>query len=128
MTALPRRRVVRWGTVLSPSEPGGGEEGRLLWGGKWWLHPEYRFNSAAFVPKNMSPDELTDAVWQCRKRWNSARSIFNRVWDFQTHLSSPYRLGTYLVYNRLYAKEAMTKQGMLFGKFRDSITNVGAAN
>jgi radical SAM superfamily enzyme YgiQ (UPF0313 family) len=104
------------------------EEGRLLWGGKWWLHPDYRFNSAAFVPKRMTPDELTDAVWQCRKRWNSARSIFNRVWDFQTHLSSPHRLGTYLVYNRLYAKEAMTKQGMLFGKFRDSITNVGAAN
>jgi len=104
------------------------EEGRLLWGGKWWLHPEYRFNSAAFVPKNMSPDELTEAVWQCRKRWNSARSIFHRVWDFQTHLSSPYRLGTYLVYNRLYAKEAMTKQGMFFGKFRDSITNVGTAN
>ena len=76
----------------------------------------------------MSPDELTDAVWQCRKRWNSARSIFNRVWDFQTHLSSPYRLGTYLVYNRLYAREAMTKQGMLFGKFRDSITHVANAN
>lgn len=104
------------------------EEKRLLWGGKWWLHPDYRFNSAAFVPKRMSPDELTDAVWQCRKRWNSARSIFSRVWDFKTHLSSPRRLGAYLVYNRLYAREAMTKQGMFFGKFRDSITNVGAAN
>ena len=50
-------------------------EGRLLWGGKWWLHPEYRFNHAAFVPKNMTPDELTDAVFQCRKRWNSAASL-----------------------------------------------------
>ena len=96
-------------------------EGRLLWGGKWWLHPDYRFNHAAFVPRNMSPDELTNVVWECRKRWNSVRSIFKRVWDFQTHLSSPYRLGSYLVYNRLYAVEARRKQGMLFGNHRESI-------
>ena len=96
-------------------------EGRLLYDGKWWLHPDYRFNHAAFVPKNMMPDELTEAVWRCRERWNSAASILTRVWDFQTHLSSLYRLGTYLVYNRLYASETLTKQGMLFGKRRDSI-------
>lgn len=96
-------------------------EDRLLWGGKWWLHPDYRFNHAAFIPRNMTPDELTEAVWQCRRRWNSAASIFKRVWDFQTHLSSPYRLGTYLVYNKLYAMETLTKQGMFFGKHKHSI-------
>jgi hypothetical protein len=96
-------------------------EGRLLWDGKWWLHPEYRFNHAAFMPKNMTPDELTEAVFQCRRRWNSAASIFKRVWDFQTHLNSPFRLGTYLVYNRLYANETMTKHGMFFGRRHDSI-------
>jgi radical SAM superfamily enzyme YgiQ (UPF0313 family) len=96
-------------------------EGRLLWGGKWWLHPDYQFNHAAFMPKNMSPDELTEAVWQCRKGWNSIPSIFKRVWDFQTHLNSPYRLGTYLVYNKLYALETLTKQGMFFGNHADSI-------
>src|SRR5882762_2167830 len=37
------------------------KEGRHLYGGKWWLDPTYRFNRAAFVPKTMSPDELTDA-------------------------------------------------------------------
>jgi radical SAM superfamily enzyme YgiQ (UPF0313 family) len=96
-------------------------ENRLLWGGKWWLHPDYRFNHAAFVPKNMTPGELTEVVWQCRKRWNSLPSILARVWDFRTHLHSPYRLATYLVYNRLYASETLTKQGMLFGNFEDSI-------
>lgn len=94
-------------------------EGRLLWNGQWWLHPEYRFNHAAFIPKNMTPEELTDTVFQCRKRWNSVQSIFTRVWDFQTHLNSPYRLGTFLVYNRLYASETMTKHGMYFGKHED---------
>jgi len=97
-------------------------EGRLLWDGKWWLHPDYRFNHAAFVPKNMTPDELTEAVWQCRNRWNSPKSILKRVWDFRTHLNSPYRLGTYLVYNKLYAYETLTKHGMFFGNDHDSIT------
>ncbi len=96
-------------------------EGRLLWDGKWWLHPDYRFNHAAFQPKNMTPDELTEAVWQCRRRWNSPKSILKRVWDFRTHLSSPYRLGTYLVYNKLYADETLTKQGMLFGNNQDRV-------
>ena len=96
-------------------------EGRLLWDGKWWLHPDYRFNHAAFVPKNMTPGELTEAVWQCRDRWNSPRSILKRVWDTSTHLNSLYRLGTYLVYNRLYASETLTKHGMYFGEHYDSI-------
>lgn len=96
-------------------------DGRLLFDGQWWLHPDYRFNHAAFVPKNMSPDELTDAVWQCRNRWNSLQSIFRRLWDVETHLNSPYRLGTYLVYNRLYASETLTKHGMFFGNFLDRI-------
>ncbi len=103
-------------------------ENRLLWGGKWWLHPDYRFNHAAFIPNNMSPDELTEAVLRNRLRWNSLPSIFNRVWDFRTHLNSFYRLGTYLVYNRLYARESLTKHGMIFGKFRDSVADVRHAN
>ena len=96
-------------------------ENRLLYDGKWWLHPDYRFNHAAFIPKNMTPDELTEATWRCRERWNSLGSIASRVWDFKTHLSSFYRLGTYLVYNRLYASETLTKQGMYFGQHADNV-------
>ncbi len=95
--------------------------GRLLWDGRWWLHPEYRFNHAAFVPANMSPEELTEAGWNCRYHWNKASSIFRRMWDFKTHMSSLTRLGIYLRYNPLYAGEAYRKQGMLFGLFRDSV-------
>ena len=96
-------------------------EGRLLWDGRWWLHPEYRFNHATFVPTNMTPDELTAACWHNRDRWNRPGSIFRRLWDWQTHLHSPVRLAVYLGYNPLYAKEAYKKQGMLFGLFRDSV-------
>jgi radical SAM superfamily enzyme YgiQ (UPF0313 family) len=93
-------------------------ENRLLYGGRWWLHPDYRFNHAAFVPKNMSPEELTEACWDCRRQWNTTGSIFRRMWDFKTHLSSPVRLMVYLQYNPIYAHEARKKQGMLFGLFR----------
>jgi hypothetical protein len=96
-------------------------EGRLLWDGRWWLHSEYRFNHAAFIPKNMTPEELTEACWYCRDNWNRASSIVRRMFDFKTHLSSPTRLGVYLAYNPLYAKETLKKQGMLFGLFRNSI-------
>ena len=68
-----------------------------------------------------SPEELTEACWYCRYHWNRTRSIFKRIWDFKTHVSSITRLGVYLQYNSLYAKEAYKKQGMLFGLFRDSI-------
>lgn len=93
-------------------------ENRLLFDGKWWLHPEYRFNQAAFIPKLMTPDELTEACLDCRLTWNSWRSVFWRMFDFKTHMHSPFRLAAYLKYNPLYAKEARKKQGMLFGLFR----------
>jgi radical SAM superfamily enzyme YgiQ (UPF0313 family) len=94
------------------------KEGRHLYGGKWWLHPEYRFNSAAFRPKNMTADELTEAAWYCRSHWNTVGSIWRRMWDFKTHMSSLSRLGIYLGYNPIFAKEVFKKNGMLFGLFR----------
>jgi hypothetical protein len=93
-------------------------EGRHLWGGQWWLHPEYRFNHAAFVPKNLTPEELTEVCLQNRTEWNSASSIFRRAWDFKTHMHSLTRLGVYLTYNPLYARETLKKHGMSFGLFR----------
>ncbi len=90
-------------------------ENRLLFDGQWWLHPEYRFNHAAFIPRNMTPDELTQACWECRKQWNTLGSIWHRIWDTRTHLRSPVRLGVYLKYNPLYGRESYRKQGMHLG-------------
>ncbi len=90
-------------------------ENRLLFDGKWWLHPDYRFNHAAFQPKTMSADELTQAAFHARKVFNSLGSIFQRVWDFKTNLRNPYRLGAYLAYNPLFRKETFKKQGLKLG-------------
>jgi hypothetical protein len=90
-------------------------EGRLLYDGHWWLHPEYRFNHAAFLPDRMTADELTEAAWACRQRWSSHLSIIKRALDLKTNLATPFRFSAYLIYNPLFRREAFKKQGMRLG-------------
>jgi len=91
-------------------------EGRLLYDGKWWLHPDYRFNYAAFKPRLMTANELTEACLAARSKFNSLGSIISRALDFKTNMSTPYRFGTYLSYNLLFRKEVFKKQGMWLGE------------
>ena len=91
------------------------QEGRLLYGGKWWLHPEYRFNSAAYVPTRMSADELTAACHAARTRFNSLGSLLSRFADPKTHLRSASRIGAYWYYTLIFRKELYKKHGMRFG-------------
>jgi radical SAM superfamily enzyme YgiQ (UPF0313 family) len=90
-------------------------EGRLLYDGQWWLHPDYRFNYAAFKPRRMTADELTEAGWACRKRWSSQASIVQRALDTRTNLASPFRFALYCIYNPLFRREAFKRQGMRLG-------------
>jgi radical SAM superfamily enzyme YgiQ (UPF0313 family) len=46
-------------------------ENRLLYDGKWWLHPDYRFGHATFRPHNMSADDLTQGCFDAYKRFYS---------------------------------------------------------
>jgi len=90
-------------------------EGRLLYDGRWGLHPSYRFNYAAFRPARMPPDELTEAAWACRKRWSSWSSIARRALDPHTNLATPFRFALYCAYNPLFRQEAFKRQGMRLG-------------
>lgn len=92
------------------------QENRLLYDGKWWLHPEYRFNHAAFKPKNMTPRELTEVAFEARSKFNRVTSIIARAFDFKTNMRTPYRLGVYLAYNPLFRKETFKKQGLILGR------------
>ena len=89
--------------------------GRLLYDGKWWLHPEYRFNHACFQPARMTPDELTAACFEARASFNSIGSVVRRAFDFKTNMRSPYRFGVYATYNPIFRKEVFKKHGMRFG-------------
>lgn len=91
------------------------EEGRLLYDGKWWLHEDYRFNYCSIIPKHMTPEELTEVSFDCRRRFNSFGSIVKRALEPRTNLRTPYRFLTYLIYNPLFRKEVFKKQGMRFG-------------
>ena len=90
-------------------------QNRLLYDGKWWLHPEYQFNHAAYLPMKMTPDELTEAGLHCRSVFNSPGAIFKRAFDLKTNMRNPLRLGIYCAYNPLFRRETFKKQGMYLG-------------
>jgi radical SAM superfamily enzyme YgiQ (UPF0313 family) len=91
------------------------QEGRLLYDGKWWLHPDYRFNHAAFVPRHMSAETLTAECFRCRSHFNSVGSMVRRFLDPRTNLRSLARMALYWSYAPLFRKEVFKKQGMRFG-------------
>lgn len=90
-------------------------EGRLLYDGKWWLHPDYRFNYAAFRPRLMTADQLTEAGFYCRKQFNSVPAILKRALEPRTNLRSLYRFAIYAIYSRLFRQETFKKHGMRLG-------------
>ena len=56
------------------------KENRLLYNGKWWLAPDYMFNQAAFVPKNISAEELTRLCLEMKERFSTTPMILKRFW------------------------------------------------
>lgn len=90
-------------------------QGRLLFDGRWWLHPDYRFNHASFVPATMSPETLTREAFACRATTNSVRSILYRLAEPRTNLRSPGHFFNYVAYNPLFRSEVFKKQDMLLG-------------
>lgn len=73
------------------------KEGRLLYDGRWWDHPDYRNNHAAFTPKMMTADELTAATIKANEDFYSMASIAKSAIDPSTHLRN---LVNMLVYAR----------------------------
>ncbi len=90
-------------------------EGRLLYGGKWWLHPDYRFNDAPFAPVAMSAGKLTDACFEARAIFNSFGSIVRRLLHIRLDIHTACRLGLFLRYSPLFRKEVFKKHGMRLG-------------
>ncbi len=75
--------------------------GRLLYGGQWWVHPDFHYNTATFVPKQMTPAELGKITVWANREFYSARSILARSLDTRTHLSSLPKLLLYIRFNLL---------------------------
>lgn len=90
-------------------------DSRLLYDGRWWLHPEYRFNHAAFIPARMGAGELTAACQAARTRFNSPSGLIRRFADLKTNLRTLARAATFLRYALLFRREVHKKHGMRFG-------------
>ena len=73
-------------------------EGRLLYDGHWWNHPDFRYNQATFIPKLMSPEQLTEATIKANKEFYSLSSITSRLMDSKTNFRN---LVNFIVYSRL---------------------------
>ena len=95
-------------------------ERRHLFGGRWWLHPDYRFNHATFEPRGMSARRLTEACFELRRQWSRPRSILKRFFEPRTNLRSPRRMALYWVYNSLFRREVFRKQDMRLGFSREA--------
>ena len=92
-------------------------EGRHLYDGKWWLHPGYRFNAAAFVPARMTPDQLTDVCTEARRLFNRIPSLLWRFSDVRTNLRTLARARAFWRFTPLFRREVFKKHGMRFGHF-----------
>lgn len=90
-------------------------EGRLLYDGCWWLHDDYRFGDAAFRPRNLTPEMLSELGHQARLRHNSLYQVLRRATDFKTNARDMRSLMTYFAYNPLFRGEMLKKHGMMLG-------------
>jgi radical SAM superfamily enzyme YgiQ (UPF0313 family) len=82
-------------------------EGRLLYDGKWWLHPDYRYNVAAFEPANMTPDELGGLVVEANRKFYSLGSIGRRMIDRRTNMKTLMNAAFCLRYNWVMRKTSV---------------------
>lgn len=78
--------------------------GRLLFGGKWWLHPNFRYNTATFLPRQMTPQELGEITVWANREFYSTRSIVSRMFDWETNLRTLMKCMMYVRFNLLIRK------------------------
>ena len=74
------------------------KENRLLYDGHWWNHPDYRYNQAAFKPKLMTVEQLSEATIKANKDFYSVSSVFHRLSDRKTNIRN---LVNFMIYSRL---------------------------
>ncbi|MBF0441738.1 MAG: B12-binding domain-containing radical SAM protein [Oligoflexales bacterium] len=88
-------------------------EGRLIYD-KWWLDPEYRYGKAMFVPKNMTPDELSEGIHDIRIKFNKYSSIIKRSFS-KANAGNLSNLMWYTVTNLVTKREILRKNNRILG-------------
>lgn len=89
------------------------EERRLLYK-KWWLSDKYRYGDTAFIPKNMTPQELRDGCLKIRTDFYSAKCVLKRLFSNPINLI-PLNFTVFVLANVISHREIRKKQGQLLG-------------
>lgn len=89
------------------------KEGRLLYK-KWWLSDKYRYGETAYMPKNMTPQQLRDGCLKMRTDFYSAGCVIRRLFSNPINFI-PLNLFVFVLANIISHKEIHKKQGQLLG-------------
>lgn len=89
------------------------EQGRLIYK-KWWLSDRYRYGDTAYIPKNMSPEQLRDGCLKMRTDFYSVRCILKRLCSNPIYFK-PLNFFVFILANFISRREIHKKQGQLLG-------------
>lgn len=90
------------------------DEKRLIYD-QWWLDPRHTYGEATFIPRGMSPDQLTEGCYWARTQFNTCGAIFKRSLEPQANARSLSNLGVFLAANLVSRREIHKKQGRYLG-------------
>jgi radical SAM superfamily enzyme YgiQ (UPF0313 family) len=78
----------------------------------WWLDPAYRYNALPFVPKTLTPEEVTAGCVAARRRFYAWRSIVRRSTH---HWRDGYVFRNFFLVNAMHRNEISKRDGYPLG-------------
>jgi radical SAM superfamily enzyme YgiQ (UPF0313 family) len=81
----------------------------------WWLSEDYRFGDVAFHPARFSPEELTTACYNFRKRFYALSSVLKRGLDFQSNCRTLPMAAVFFYQNLAGGRDVRRRQGLPLG-------------
>lgn len=89
------------------------KENRLLYK-KWWLSDHYHYGETAFLPKNMTPEQLCEGCLYMRTNFYSVGCILKRLFANPINFL-PMNFLVFILANFISRREIQKKQGQLLG-------------
>ncbi len=98
-------------------------EGRLRFEA-WWRDPQYRYNALPFVPKQLTPDEVTAGCVNARRRFYGWANIVRRS---RRHLHDAFVFRNFFLVNAMHRNEISQRNGYPLGDetWRGQLLEVG---
>jgi hypothetical protein len=78
------------------------------------MSDKYRYGETAYIPKNMTPEQLRDNCLAIRKRFYSFGCIIKRLFSNPINFI-PWNFFVFMLVNFISQKEIRSKQGQILG-------------